>query len=240
MEHFELSDIGRIRDINQDAYKAETGGKYPVFVLCDGMGGHKAGEIASAESVLDIAAILKELMDEDDGDLFVKIVSAMNHANRRVYAMSREDEECRGMGTTCDVCVVTDDQAYIGHVGDSRIYIYNGKGLYQITKDHSLVEEMIDSGRITRDEARTHSQKNFITRALGTQEFLQVDTYLAAFRQGDIILMCSDGLTNMVPEIDIAYILSTGMSLEDMGKRLVELANDSGGSDNITVVLIRR
>lgn len=240
MEHYELSDIGKHREVNQDAFKAELSGKRPVFVLCDGMGGHKAGEIASAEAAADTAGVLRELLEEDDGDVFIKIVSAVRHANSKVYRMACENEAYNGMGTTCDVCVINDDGACIGHVGDSRIYIYTGGGLYQITKDHSLVEEMVESGRLTRDEARSHSQKNFITRALGTQEFLQVDTYLAAFKQGDIILMCSDGLTNMVAEIDIAYILSSKMCLADMAKRLIELANDNGGSDNITVVLIRR
>ncbi len=240
MEHFELSDKGRVREINQDACLVDAEGKPPVFVLCDGMGGHRAGEIASSEAAADIAATLRELLDEDGGDIFAKIVSAVNHANSHVYSMSLENETYSGMGTTCDVCVITDDGAHIGHVGDSRIYIYSSGGLFQITRDHSLVEEMVESGRITRDEARSYRQKNYITRALGTQEGVRVDTYLAAFRPGDVMLMCSDGLTNMVPEIDIAYILSGKMTLEDMGKRLVELANDAGGADNITVVLIRR
>lgn len=240
MEYFELSDIGKTREINQDACKSSVGGKYPVFVLCDGMGGHRAGEIASGEGSSDIVKTLEELIDEDDGNLFVKIISAMNHANRRVYSMSLQNAGYSGMGTTCDVCVVTDDGAYIGHIGDSRVYIFSGGGLFQITKDHSLVEEMIDRGELTRDEAAAYGQRNYITRALGTQEFVQIDTYLAAFKNDDIILMCSDGLTNMVAEIDIAYILSSSMTLEEKGQRLVELANDNGGSDNVTVVLIKR
>lgn len=240
MEHFEISDIGRMRKINQDACLAELGGRYPTFVLCDGMGGHKAGEIASSEASADIGATLAELMAEDDGNLFVKIVSAVNHANRHVYSMALRNETYSDMGTTCDVCVINDDGVHIGHVGDSRVYIYSGGGLFQITKDHSLVEEMVERGELTRDEAASYEKKNYITRALGTQDTVQVDTYLAAFRQGDIILMCSDGLTNMVSEVDIAYVLSTSMSLEEKGRRLVQLANDGGGADNITVVLIKR
>lgn len=240
MEYYELSDQGRLREQNQDAVSISLNGKYPVFVLCDGMGGHRAGEVAAGEAAEDIVKIMEDLMDEDDGSLFVKIVSAMSHANRRVYSMSLENAAYRGMGTTADTCVISGDGAHIGHIGDSRVYIFTKGGLFQITKDHSLVEEMIDQGRLTRDEALTYEQRNYITRALGTQETVQTDTYLVSFKQGDIILMCSDGLTNMVAEIDIAYILSNSMSLEEKAKRLVELANDNGGRDNITVVLIRK
>ncbi|MGN1097797.1 MAG: Stp1/IreP family PP2C-type Ser/Thr phosphatase [Clostridia bacterium] len=240
MEYYELSDKGRQREQNQDAFCSSVQGKYPVFVLCDGMGGHRAGEVASAEAASDIVKTMEDLMAEDDGNLFVKIISAMNHANRRVYSMSLENAMYRGMGTTCDTCVISGDGVHIGHVGDSRVYIFTEGGLFQITKDHSLVEEMIEQGSLTRDEALTYEQRNYITRALGTQDSVQTDTYLASFKQGDIILMCSDGLTNMVAEIDIAYILSSHVTLEEKAKRLVELANDNGGRDNITVVLIRK
>ncbi len=241
MEHYELSDIGRLREQNQDAYAVSEAGRYPVFVLCDGMGGHRAGEIASTEAASDIVKTMEDLMAEDDGSLFVKITSAVSHANNHVYSMSVSEPAYGGMGTTCDVCVVSqEDGAYIGHVGDSRVYIFNGHGLYQITKDHSLVEEMIDQGRLTRDEALTYERRNYITRAIGTQATVQTDTYLVSFKPGDIILMCSDGLTNMVAEIDIAYILSDKTGLEDKARRLIELANDNGGQDNITVVLIKR
>ncbi len=240
MEHFELSDIGKMREINQDACRADMNGQYPVFVLCDGMGGHRAGEVASSEAAKDAADTLGELLGEEGGSLFVKIVSAISHANRHVYSMSLENSEFSGMGTTCDVCVITDDGAHIGHVGDGRVYIYSGGALHRITRDHSLVEEMIDRGNITRDEAASYGHKNYITRAVGTDEFVQADTYLASFKGGDIILMCSDGLTNMVPDDDIAYVLGNPMPIEEKGKRLVELANDNGGMDNITVVLIKR
>lgn len=240
MEHYEMSDIGRLREQNQDSYSVSENGKYPVFVLCDGMGGHRAGEIASSEAAADIVKTMEELMTEDDGNLFVKITSAVSHANTHVYSMSLEDPACDGMGTTCDVCVVSPEGVHIGHVGDSRVYIFNGRGLYQVTKDHSLVEEMIDQGRLSRDDALTYEQRNYITRALGTQPTIQTDTYLVAFKPGDIILMCSDGLTNMVAEIDIAYILNENTDLKEKARRLVELANDNGGQDNITVVLIKR
>ena len=240
MEHYELSDIGRLREQNQDAYGVSDQGRYPVFVLCDGMGGHRAGEIASAEAASDIVKTIEDLMAEDDGNLFVKISSAVSHANNHVYSMSVKEPIFSGMGTTCDVCIVSPNGAYIGHVGDSRVYIFTENGLYQVTKDHSLVEEMIDQGRLTREEARTYEQRNYITRALGTQPTIQTDTYLVAFRPGDIIIMCSDGLTNMVPEVDIAYILSENTGLEEKARRLVEMANDNGGQDNITVILIKR
>lgn len=235
MEYFGLSDIGKTREINQDAFCAHDN----VFILCDGMGGHKAGEIASNEAVADIDAVLGELMNEEGG-IFVKITSAVNHANNRVYRMSLENPVYSGMGTTCDVCVITQDGVHIGHVGDSRVYMYSSGGLFQITKDHSLVEEMIDSGEISRSEAESFVSKNYITRALGTQPGVRTDTYLAAFKPGDILLMCSDGLTNMVPEIDIAYVLSSKMTLEEMAKELISRANDNGGPDNITVVLVRK
>ena len=240
MEHYELSDIGKQREQNQDAYAVSENGRYPVYVLCDGMGGHRAGEVASKEAASDIVNTMEDLMAEDDGSLFVKISSAMSHANNHVYAMSVKEPIYGGMGTTCDVCAISPAGAHIGHVGDSRVYIFTERGLYQVTKDHSLVEEMIDQGRLTREEALTYEQKSYITRALGTQPSVQVDTYLVAFRPGDIIMMCSDGLTNMVAEIDIAYILSGKTGLEEKARRLVDLANDNGGQDNITVILIKR
>ncbi len=240
MEHFELSDVGRLREQNQDCYAVSENGRYPIFVLCDGMGGHRAGEIASAEASADIVRTLEELMAEDDGSVFVKVSSAVSHANNHVFAMSMEKDQYSGMGTTCDVCVITPGGAHIGHVGDSRVYIFAEKGLYQVTKDHSLVEEMIDRGSLTREESYTYEKRNYITRALGTEAAIQTDTYLVAFKPGDIILMCSDGLTNMVAEIDIAYILSEKTSLEEKAHRLIDMANDNGGQDNITVILIRR
>lgn len=241
MEHFELSDIGKCREQNQDSFAVSQNGRYPVFVLCDGMGGHRAGEIASAEACADIVKTMEELMAEDDGNLFVKISSAVSHANNRVFAMSMEDPRYNGMGTTCDVCVFTPGGVYVGHVGDSRVYIFTEKGLYQVTKDHSLVEEMIEHGRLTRDQAHTYGRRNYITRALGTEPAIQTDTYLVSFKPGDIILMCSDGLTNMVAEIDIAYILSEKTTgLEEKAVRLINMANDNGGQDNITAILIKR
>lgn len=238
MEHYELSDVGRRREQNQDSFGVCTDSKYPVFVLCDGMGGHRAGEVASSEAVKDIVQTLEELINEDDGNVFVKIISAVSHANRRLYSMALRDESYSGMGTTCDVCVVTGDGACIGHVGDSRVYIFTESGLFQITRDHSVVEEMIRRGELNPGEANTY--EHMITRALGPDSSVQTDTFLVAFKPGDIILMCSDGLTNMVAEIDIAYILSKPGSLEEKAKRLVELANDNGGQDNITVILIRK
>ncbi len=241
MEHYSLSDIGRHREQNQDCCGFSTSSKHPLFVLCDGMGGHRAGDLASTETVKDVVSTLEELLNEDEGNIFVKITSAVSHANRRVYSMSVTNPSYSGMGTTCDVCVITQDSAYIGHVGDSRVYIFKTKGLFQITKDHSLVEEMIDQGKISREDALTYERRNYITRAVGTQDRIQTDTYLVAFNPGDIIMMCSDGLTNMVAEIDIAYILSNkAISLEEKARRLVQLANDNGGQDNITVILIKR
>ncbi len=240
MEYYGLSDAGRVRETNQDCFRVCEKNGRGIFVLCDGMGGHRAGEIASGESASDIVRVLEELMEEADGDIFIKIISAVNHANNRVYTMSLENETYSGMGTTCDVCVVTENGAHIGHVGDSRVYIYSSGGLFQITKDHSLVEEMVERGELSRDQAVSFGRKNYITRAVGTQSSVQADTYLAAFKPGDVILMCSDGLTNMVAEIDIAYILSSKMSLEEMARELISRANDNGGLDNITALLIRR
>lgn len=240
MEYFGMSDVGRTREINQDAYGICVNERQNIFVLCDGMGGHRAGEVASKEAAEDIAKVLNELMDEDEGGVFVKITNAISHANTHVYNMSKENPVYSGMGTTCDVCVINNDGVHIGHVGDSRVYIYSSGGLFQITKDHSLVEEMIERGELKREEANSFVRKNYITRALGTQDNIRTDTYLAAFKQGDVILMCSDGLTNMVAEIDIAYILSSKMTLEEMANELIMRANDNGGLDNITVVLIRR
>ena len=240
MEYYALSDTGRLREQNQDFYCVSEEGRYPVYVLCDGMGGHRAGEVASEKAAKDITETMVDLMNEDDGSLFVKIASSVSHANNLVYSMSLKEPLYSGMGTTCEICAISPDGAHIGHIGDSRVYIFAEKGLYQVTKDHSLVEEMIDQGRLTREEAATYEQRSYITRALGTQPTVQADTYLVAFRPGDIILMCSDGLTNMVAEIDIAYVLSEKTSLEEKAKRLVDMANDNGGQDNITVILIKR
>jgi PPM family protein phosphatase len=224
-----LTHPGRKRRHNEDSYVHEP----PLFAIADGMGGAKAGEIASGLA----ADALREPHDEN-GDAITRVVALIQEANRRVYQRAAEDAEATGMGTTMTAALVGDDRVTIGHVGDSRAYLVRDGELEQLTDDHSLVGELIRSGKLTPEEAEVHPQRSVITRALGTDPEVDVDTFVVETRPDDIFLLCSDGLSGMISDRTILKILDDHRGdLQAAAKALVAAANRGGGDDNITVVL---
>jgi PPM family protein phosphatase len=224
------TDVGRQRSANEDTFLLEP----PFFAVADGMGGAKAGEVASA-----MAASAFEGERNSDETAEVQLVRILREANRRIYDMAVADESHRGMGTTLTAAKVTGDEVSLGHVGDSRAYRMRDGELEQLTKDHSLVAELERSGQITAEAAEHHPQRSIITRALGPEPDVEVDTYTLAGREGDLFLLCSDGLTSMISDQEVGSILRSADSLNEAAEALVRAANQSGGKDNITVVMFR-
>lgn len=231
------SNIGVKRRVNQDAYLAaaiENGGKkYYVFAVADGLGGHRSGEIASqmaVDYIKDNLSDVENYFDYSEMDAFV------NAINAEIIARSKSDDTCTGMATTLTVCILDGSRLGVIHVGDSRAYRINSSRIEQLTKDHSLVQVLVDEGKITSKEASVHPQKNVITRALGTDDIVQIDLYEYEVAAEDVILICSDGLYNMVDEAEIQETV-LNHSLEEATKALVNQANHNGGTDNITVIL---
>ena len=222
------TDTGRKRRHNEDSYVIAP----PLFAVADGMGGAQAGEIASK-----LAAAALE--DTDSGALAgeERVLSLIQEANRRVYARSNEDPSASGMGTTITVALVDNGVVTIGHVGDSRAYRYRDGSIEQITEDHSLVNELVKSGKLSREEAEMHPQRSVITRALGTDPDVDVDSFTVETQEGDVFLLCSDGLTTMVDDVEILDVLDKYRNdLDRATKSLVAAANRGGGEDNITVI----
>lgn len=230
------TDIGRKRVLNQDTVyscNVPIGNLSNLFIVADGMGGHKAGDYASAYTV---NAIEREVELCED-NLPVKIIDhAIKCANKEIYEKAHAEDDFAGMGTTVVVATVVGDTLYVGNVGDSRLYVINDR-ITQITKDHSLVEEMVRAGEIKREDARLHPDKNIITRAVGADENVAVDFFEVNLRPKDIVLMCSDGLTNMVEDNDILSIVKSKDNVKDIADELIRVANHNGGKDNIGVVL---
>jgi serine/threonine protein phosphatase PrpC len=228
LETAAISHPGRRRRHNEDAYVVQP----PLFAVADGMGGAKAGEVASG---LAAAAVQESGTDGESGE--ARVAALIEEANRRVFRRASEDREASGMGTTMTVALVEDDQVAIGHVGDSRAYLIREGRLEQLTDDHSLVAELVRSGKLTPEEAETHPQRSVITRALGTEADVDVDTLSIPATPGDLFLLCSDGLTSMVDDETILDAVERNRpNLQDAAKALVNAANRGGGEDNITVV----
>lgn len=238
MKSYSVTDVGQKRQVNQDYVFAseEPVGNLPnLFVVADGMGGHKAGDFASSYAV----QILLHTILEDENQNPIKIIrNAVEEANRKVLEEAKKHKEMEGMGTTMVLVTVIDDYAYVANVGDSRLYLIEDQ-ILQITKDHSLVEEMVRRGLITREEAKTHPDKNIITRVLGIGSEIEVDFFDIHLKENSTLLLCSDGLSNMVSDEDIWRIANTSRDLRETGMRLVSLANENGGKDNIAVVLVQ-
>lgn len=235
------TDKGKIRDNNQDAYYLPADCDNPLFIIADGMGGHKAGEIASNLAIdLVSESFNKNLGAGLEGEDLVKasIHKSINIANKSIYEKSKKEKAYAGMGTTVTLAYIDEDHIYIGHVGDSRAYILEDGNLGQVTEDHSLVEELIKNGSISKEEAKQHPQRNIITRAVGTEPDIDIDIFLLARDQVDILLLCTDGLTSMVDDNDIGKILIDVPNIEKACQDLVELSNKRGGYDNITVLAI--
>jgi protein phosphatase len=222
------SDTGRKRRRNEDSYVVAP----PLFAVADGMGGAQAGEVASK-----LAAAALEETDPATLSGAERLISLIQEANRRVYERASSDPSTSGMGTTMTVALVEDGGVTIGHVGDSRAYLVRGGRLEQLTEDHSLVNELLKSGKLSREEADLHPQRSVITRAVGTDPDVDVDAFVVSVQEGDIFLLCSDGLTDMVADDDILETVERHRDdLDRVTKALVSAANRGGGEDNITVV----
>lgn len=237
MRVYSGTDIGRSRSVNQDyVYVSETPvGNLPnLFIVADGMGGHNAGDFASAFAVRVMVDSVKEDADFNP----VKVIRhGIEVANHELIEQAKKSEERKGMGTTMVVATVVGNYVYVANVGDSRLYVI-GNRITQITKDHSLVQEMVRMGELTEEDARNHPDKNIITRALGAEETVNIDFFDFRLEKDSNILMCSDGLSNMVSNEEIQEIIQDQSDVQDKGKTLLNLANEHGGKDNIAVVLI--
>ncbi len=229
-ETIQLTDTGRQRRDNEDSMFARA----PVFVVADGMGGAQAGEVASR-----IAVEAFEQGLADSGSPEERLAERVREANRRIHEISRSEHERAGMGTTLTAAYLDDGGLAIAHVGDSRAYLFRDGTLTRLTQDHSLVGELVRRGKLTEEQAEEHPQRSIITRALGPEPSVDVDTWTYPVRDGDVLLLCSDGLTSMVTEEQITEVLGSTESLEGAGRGLIKAANAAGGRDNITVVLSR-
>lgn len=230
-EFARLTDTGRQRRANEDSFFARK----PLFAIADGMGGAQAGEIASGIAV----SVFERGLPDGPGSAEQRLASLVQDANEQIHDLSVADAQHAGMGTTLTAAYVGEEDIAIAHVGDSRMYLWRDGALRKLTRDHSLVEELVEEGRLTPEEADEHPQRSIITRALGPEHDVQVDSQTFHAQDGDVFLLCSDGLTSMVPEGRIAELLASGQPLERTVRSLVAAANDAGGRDNITVVLFR-
>ena len=230
VEKAAITDVGRQRQSNEDAFFERS----PLFAVADGMGGARAGEVASRMAVEELAAL-----DDSGTAAEERLREVARTANRRIYDMAQSDSEHAGMGTTFTAVLVSGREVAVGHVGDSRLYRLRDGSFERLTDDHSLVEELVRQGKLSPEEAEVHPQRSIITRALGPEKDVQVDTFTHTARDGDVYLLCSDGLSGMVAEEEIARILTASRSLEDASQELIDAANAAGGKDNITAVLFR-
>jgi PPM family protein phosphatase len=224
------TDVGRVREGNEDSYLAEP----PLFVIADGMGGHSAGEVASETAVKVISDGASQVSSEDPRSL----ARLLNNANAAIYTKAQSDAALRGMGTTCTLVMTGEGNAYIAHVGDSRAYRLRDGGIEQLTDDHTLVGRMVREGQISSEEAQHHPQRNVITNALGLDSNIAVDLREIEARPGDRLLLCSDGLSSMVSDSDIASTANASEDPQEAAEALVELALEAGGEDNITVLVL--
>ena len=237
MKAFAATDVGVERKINQDCvyYSLTEIGPLPnLFIVADGMGGHKAGDFASRYTVDNFVSKVRESSGKDTVDI---IDDAVTWVNTALLEKAGESPDYTGMGTTLVVATVIDNMLKVANVGDSRLYIV-GKDIRQITRDHSLVEEMVSLGEIDRKAARTHKRKNIITRAIGGDAKVEAEMFCVELKPGDKILMCSDGLSNMIEDEDIFKIIKDSPEIEEAAERLIDTANENGGKDNISVILI--
>jgi cell division protein FtsW (lipid II flippase)/serine/threonine protein phosphatase PrpC len=229
-EHFEKSDTGRQRRANEDSFFVRA----PLFVVADGMGGAQAGEVASRLAAETFSAGLP-----DDGTSEQRLEARVREANTRIHEVSQEDRALNGMGTTLTAAYLDGDELTLAHVGDSRAYLLRDGELSRLTRDHTLVEELVRRGELTAQEAAEHPQRSIITRALGPEPDIDIDLHTHRVHAGDVLLLCSDGLTGMIGEDEVQGLVAGATSLRDAGRALVDAANEAGGRDNITVVLFR-
>lgn len=243
-----MTDTGQVREHNEDTIG--TDGDIGLVALADGMGGYKAGEVASGIAVRTVMGLVREAVDREDltrpdpdrglSRPGILLRDAVQRANKLIYQTARTQANCDGMGTTVVAGLFFDDRLTVAHVGDSRLYRYRSGRLEQVTRDHSLLQELVDRGFYTPEEAQRAAQKNYVTRALGVEPAVDVDVTEVPVQKDDLYLLCSDGLSDMVEDDDIELTINTfGANLETLAKQLVLLSNDAGGRDNVSVVLVR-
>ena len=235
------SDVGRVRDLNEDYfYISNSLDDIQLFMLADGMGGCNGGEIASHLAIEAAKNYIENNFKdiEKDKDSIIQLVaSSMEYANMVVYEKSKENKELQGMGTTLELCLIYNNKVFIGHVGDSRIYRIRKEFMRKLTQDHSYVQKLVKDGTITEEEAVHHPQKNMLMKALGCNAFVEPDVMIKGFLKDDILVICSDGLTNLVPQEEI--FAEVKKNIEAAPKELIEKANNNGGYDNITVIVVK-
>lgn len=222
------TDRGKVRELNEDSF----GYNDNIYVVADGMGGHQAGEVASAIAV---ETILKTAIT---GEIKAALKKTLAEANQTIFTQSEQSKEFNGMGTTIAVLFLDDGQAFVTHIGDSRVYYLSNNNLKQLTSDHSLVNELVKTGEITVEEAKSHPQRNILTQALGSNEVLDPKIIKIQVSKGDKFLLCSDGLTGSIPESHIRELMSLEEEPEAIVNRLIDSANELGGADNITALLV--
>lgn len=224
------TDVGRVRQGNEDSFLVDA----PLFVVADGMGGHLAGDVASATAI----EVIKEHTSDIRADDPETLAATVKDANSAIWGKGGDDPNLRGMGTTCTLVLLDGSKARIAHVGDSRAYLFHDGELQQVTEDHTLVGRMVREGRLSPEDAERHPQRSVITRALGVDEDVEVDLSTLELDDGDRLLICSDGLSSMIPHASIAEVLTESSDAQSAADLLVERANEAGGEDNITVIVI--
>jgi protein phosphatase len=240
------TDTGRVREHNEDMIAVD--GELGLAVLADGMGGYNAGEVASGIAVKTIFNLVREALQLQDLSVpdpatglsrpTIILRDAIQRANKIIYQTARTQTQCQGMGTTVVAALFHDNKITVAHVGDSRLYRLRGAAIEQVTLDHSLLQELVDRGFYSPEEAQRASNKNYVTRALGVENQVEVEMQEHAVHKGDVYLLCSDGLSDMIGDDDMAVTVNTfGKNLFSVGQHLIQLANDNGGKDNISVVL---
>jgi PPM family protein phosphatase len=233
------TDVGMIRSGNEDNFFAEADERRGVFVVADGMGGHAAGEVASEMAVQIVARQLLPLVSIKEPDAVETVAQSLRDANRAIYDRMLAEVDKQGMGTTASVLVLTDEGYLIGQIGDSRVYLLRDGALIQITKDHSYVQEQVDAGLLTPEQARYHPYSNVITRCVGANEEVEADIYAGEVRVGDVFLLASDGLTGMVDDRRLQQLLLARSGPGRIVDSLIAEANGRGGLDNITAIVVQ-
>lgn len=239
MKAFAATDVGKVREVNQDCVFSSIGpvGCLPnLFIVADGMGGHKAGDIASR---LTVDSVVDKLSKINSKDYISVITDTIIKVNKEVIDKAAESQDYAGMGTTLVVATVFDNILKVANVGDSRLYVV-GEDIIQITRDHSLVEEMVINGQLDRADARVDKRKNIITRAIGGESKVEAEMFSVELKPEDKILMCSDGLSNMVDDAEILEIINREPDIEKAARMLIDAANENGGKDNISVVIVEQ
>lgn len=235
-----MTDKGKVRNHNEDnggVFHNQT--KQILTVVADGMGGHRAGDVASEMTITELKRLWEAAPEIETADQAESwLIKSIKQVNTTLHEHAKSHSECDGMGTTIVAVIITKLFITVAHVGDSRCYIFNEAGFSQITEDHSLVNELVRSGEITKEDAENHPRKNVLIRALGTEEIVELDIKSMVFEERDVLLLCSDGLSNKVSEIEMVECLTQEIKIDEKASQLIDLANHHGGEDNITLIIV--